>query len=76
MSNSAPLFRLPGELRNKIYRLVLTAPTALRLEWISFGQLILTCDPKNGIPGEFNQLKFVNKYLYSEVAELVQIILG
>ncbi|KAF1915943.1 hypothetical protein BDU57DRAFT_515748 [Ampelomyces quisqualis] len=69
-SNSTPLLQLPGELRNKIYRLVLTAPTPLRLECSSFGPPILACDPNRSVPSEFNQLKNVNKCLYNEVAGL------
>lgn len=77
MSNSLNLLHLPPELRNKIYELVLTSDTTLHLQTVATeykrrGALYALSYP-NGLllePAEFNQLKYVNKKLYSEVAHL------
>lgn len=66
-------FRLPAELRNKIYELVLTAPNITRIICVP-GTARRKQKPKLVDPQrpefEFNQLKFVNRQLYKETAGL------
>ncbi|KAI4607599.1 hypothetical protein J4E83_009496 [Alternaria metachromatica] len=79
MSTESPLLKLPGELRNKIYELVLTSPSPLYLHSPEAPRQVVRHSENLGALGtpspvkryvEFNMLKYVNRQLYSETAGL------
>jgi hypothetical protein len=74
MSTPFPLFRLPGELRNRVYELVLTSSEPLRYSVYSADQVekpvLGVATTSDRVTLEFNQLKYVNKALYAECAGL------
>jgi hypothetical protein len=74
MSTPFPLFRLPGELRNRVYELVLTSSEPLRYSVYSADQVekpvLGVATTSDRVAVEFNQLKYVNKALYAECAGL------
>ncbi|KAF1916022.1 hypothetical protein BDU57DRAFT_538363 [Ampelomyces quisqualis] len=76
MSNAFNLLQLPPELRNTIYEMALTFDKSLHLllDVISgskWSRLLTHPHISSRLgPTEFNQLKYVNKQLYSEVALL------
>jgi hypothetical protein len=76
MSLNSHFLCLPGELRNRIYSLVLDAPIALLHREPQDGGRAFLVDSKivshapNDRSTEFNQLKYVCKQLYNETADL------
>jgi hypothetical protein len=64
---------LPGEIRNMIYRLVLTSETPLHIVTPSVVSRPMLCAAhidQIDVPKDFNQLKFVCRQLYTETADL------
>lgn len=70
MPTSANLFRLPGELRNKVYKHVLSSSAPLLLVMGNAGVPILTSQDCNEFPREFNKLQYVNKQMYLETSSI------
>ncbi|PSN61508.1 hypothetical protein BS50DRAFT_578496 [Corynespora cassiicola Philippines] len=75
-AQTSRLLRLPGELRNMIYKLALTAPHGLRCRWHKgFNRrkrrpVLLVNSRNNQVLHEANQLKYVSHFLYKETAGL------
>jgi len=74
MSTPCPSLRLPGELRNRVYELVLTSSEPLRYSTKSADQVekpVLGVEIiSDRVAVEVNQLKYVNKGFYAECAGL------
>jgi hypothetical protein len=77
MSNPSILLRLPGEIRNRVYRHALSSPHPLEILQTHDRSLILSAykneEPRpefNEVSEEFNQLKYVNKQLHIETVNL------
>jgi hypothetical protein len=74
--STSPFLSLPGELRNRIYNLVLAAPLALlhrepkdsERAFLIDSTIASTSETDQKI--EFNQLKYVSKQLYDETSDL------
>lgn len=65
---SSKVFRLPGELRNKVYKHVLSSPTPLLLVTGNKGLTVLSSQEYDDTPREFNKLQYVNTQLLLETS--------
>jgi hypothetical protein len=66
-----PFFRLPGELRNRVYEYALTTDKTLRFIGENSGEKPKLLEPDSRhTNGEYNQLKYTCRKLYQETAGL------
>lgn len=70
MPTSANLFGLPGELRNTVYKHVLSSPAPLLLVMGNAGVPIITSQDCDEFPREFNKLQYVNKQMNLETSDM------
>jgi hypothetical protein len=70
MPSSSPFLRLPAELRNQIYQLALSTPEPLVLISKYDGLATLLLSDFDGVTREFNQLKYVNKQVFTETEHI------
>jgi hypothetical protein len=69
--NNPPFFRLPGELRNRIYEYALTTDKTLRFIDGRRGEGSMLLEPNSRhAHGEHNQIKYACHQLYQETAGL------
>jgi hypothetical protein len=66
-----PFFRLPGELRNRVYEYALTTNKTLRFIGANSGEKPKLLEPDSRhANGEYNQLKYTCRQWYQETAGL------
>ena len=71
MSHSPRLLTLPGEIRNMIYEIALTAVEGIQcVGWVYNRPVFCAAGPSSRPRVELNQIKFVSRQLYKETAAL------